>query len=389
MAKTLTSTLFICCFLLLQYAVGATNYPIPDLATPLDANTCNAPAPTNFRITSASSNFISLAWNPAWWGATHTLAVLESDGQGGWIGVDTLHNVPDSAYTVDNLIAGQTYRFYLATNCNQGNPSQLRTKIDGITLILDLTILGRTPMTPTAPTACEEIPLNVHWRGFQVSYSEEEEFIENQFEIEFGGSSANSGYGPTHFSVKRVGLFNPIVAAKNPTLDSPDCNESKLSAETKFQIIRLINGGPMNDIVGIVNLALLSDPPRLKICPDFNNTDFPWKNNYVLTGLIAGRSGDPEQCMERSWTNVETRVAFNLQNPFQDQLKIIFNPLSLHNEIVRVRMINSSGQTVLEREYAATDGSILLSTAQLSPGLYFLQIELGNHRTVHKVIKSE
>lgn len=389
MAKTYISTLFFCCFFLLQLSVGASNPAFSTKDARPDTNTCNAPAPTNFRITAASSHFIALAWTPAWLGATQTLAVLESDGQGGWIGVDTLHNVPDSAYTVDNLTAGQTYRFYLATNCSSGDPSQLKTKIDGITLILDLTVLGRTPEWPKAPTACDAIPLNQHWRGFQVSYAEEDEYIENQFEIGFGGSSYNSGFGPTHLLVKRVGLFNPIVAAEMPSGPWPVCDDPIIHAGGSFRIVRLLNGGPDHDIAGVVNWSILNDPPRLLFCPELNHPHFPWKSSYTLTGLIARNSGSPQGCGERSWDNVEKELIFVIQNPFQDYLNVHCNRLVGQNEMVRAKLINMSGQMVLDRVFTSKGGDLSLMTSHLPTGLYFLQVELGNQRRMFKVIKSE
>jgi len=389
MAKTYLSTLFFCCFFMLQHSVGASNHPFTPKTTKPETSECNAPAPTNFRITSASSNFISLAWSPAWIGATHTLAVLESDGQGGWIGVDTLHNVPDSAFTVDDLTAGQTYRFFLATNCDPDNPSQLKTSIDGITLILDLLIVGRIPMAPKAPTDCFDIPLNVHWSGFQVSYAEEDEYLENQFELGFGGSSANSGFGSFHFLVKRVGLFNPIVAAELNTTDSPDCIEPKIEAEATFKIKRFINGGPQAEIAGIVDMVLHNDPPRFSVCPRVNHPHFPWKSNYTLTGLISARSGRPLECGERSLDNVEEYRVPSVQNPFQNQLKLSFEHSVGQEERVRVRLVNTSGQMVLDQEFSAVGGALMLGTEHLPAGLYVLQIEQGNYIKAFKVVKSE
>jgi len=389
MAKIHLSTLFFCCFYMLQHSVGASTHPYTPETTKPETSDCNAPAPTNFRITSASSNFISLAWSPAWIGATHTLAVLESDGQGGWIGVDTLHHVPDSTYTVDDLTAGQTYRFFLATNCDPDNPSQLKTSIDGITLILDLLIVGRIPMAPKIATACFDIPLNAHWRGFQVSYAEEDEYLENQFELGFGGSSANSGFGSFHFLVKRVGLFNPIVAAEETSGLWPKCDNPKIDADSKFRIIRLINGGPQHETAGIVELVLHSDPPRFSVCPQFDHPIFPWKSNYALTGLIAARTGRPLECGERSLDNVEEHRTPSVQNPFQHQLTISFDHSLGLDERVRVRLVNTSGQMVLDQEFSAVEGALMLGTEHLPAGLYVLQIEQGNYIKAFKVIKSE
>lgn len=244
-------------------------------------------------------------------------------------------------------------------------------------------------MSPKSPTDCFDIPFNVTWRGFQVSYAEEDEYIENQFELGFGGSSAENGTGAFHFLVKRVGLFNPIVAAELNTFDSPNCIEPSIKAHTKFIIKRITNGGPLDDIAGVVDLVLHSDPPRFSVCPQFDHPHFPWKSNYTLTGLIAGRWGNPEECMERNRDYMEENWVPSIQNPFQHQLKISFNPSLGLDERVRVRLVSTSGQVVLDQEFSAVGGALLLGTEHLPAGLYVLQIEQGNHIKAFKVVKSE
>jgi Fibronectin type III domain. len=145
--------------------------------------TCNAPAPTNFRITERSANFIVLAWDPAWQGATHTLAILESNGQGGWIGVDTLHQVTGDSYTAGGLTPGQTYRFVIATNCEDGSPSLIKWDSTGSTLIIDLSIDGKNPLTPHQHVPCENIPLNMPWKGFRVAHVGGSPLLRNEFEF--------------------------------------------------------------------------------------------------------------------------------------------------------------------------------------------------------------
>ena len=49
----------------------------------LQADECTAPPPDSFRITSIGTNIISLAWNPVWIGAGHTVVVLEKNSAGG------------------------------------------------------------------------------------------------------------------------------------------------------------------------------------------------------------------------------------------------------------------------------------------------------------------
>ncbi|MFN0216715.1 MAG: fibronectin type III domain-containing protein, partial [Saprospiraceae bacterium] len=166
MAKNILLTLFFCGTSLVFTPVFASNEP---LLLGFNQEVCTAPAPDSFRITGIGGDFIALAWNPVWVGAIHTLEVLENDGTGGWIPLDTFPDLPGGSFTVEGLNAGTEYRFILATNCASGETSEIKTIIDGITLIVDLVINGRNPVSPV-PIDCAALPLNKNWVGFKVEY---------------------------------------------------------------------------------------------------------------------------------------------------------------------------------------------------------------------------
>ncbi|MDX1912475.1 MAG: fibronectin type III domain-containing protein, partial [Saprospiraceae bacterium] len=116
--------------------------------------TCSLPAPDSFRITSIGGDFISLAWNPISTGALHTLVVLEETNQGGWTNFGLFQNLGGSSFTVDGLTGGNKYRFILATNCSNGDPSTLTAIVDGIALIVDLVLASRVPINPQPFSSC-------------------------------------------------------------------------------------------------------------------------------------------------------------------------------------------------------------------------------------------
>ncbi|MBK6997757.1 MAG: fibronectin type III domain-containing protein [Lewinellaceae bacterium] len=115
---------------------------------PLNAEECHAPPPDSFRMTAAGAHFVSLAWQPVWIGATHTLVVLklESDGVS-WLPIDTFPTIPGDSFTVNNLLYGSKYRFAISTKCANGDPSDVQAFTGPPSgLILDLVLNGRTPI---------------------------------------------------------------------------------------------------------------------------------------------------------------------------------------------------------------------------------------------------
>lgn len=203
MAKNLLLALLLCtipCSFTCLFAINEGN---PNENKALKAEECNAPAPDSFRITSIGGSFISLAWKPAWVGASHVLSVSKREPSGEWTALYFISDVPDSSYTVNNLEGGKEYRFRIATKCPSGDPSELTSIIDGIALIVDLTLLGRIPINPT-DADCQGIDYHSHnWVGFRISGKGES----NLFEVKINEASDS----PTGY-IKRVATDNPIVA---------------------------------------------------------------------------------------------------------------------------------------------------------------------------------
>jgi len=65
---------------------------------------CDAPAPDSFRMTNAGIHFVSLAWQPVWTGAIHTIKVFKKEESSTtWTYLETFPDVPDYTFTVSNL----------------------------------------------------------------------------------------------------------------------------------------------------------------------------------------------------------------------------------------------------------------------------------------------
>ena len=342
---------------------------------------CEAPAPDSFRITSIGGNFISLAWTPAWQGATHVLTVSEKNASGGWNTLFVFPNVEGSTYTVDSLKGGKEYRFIIATKCSSGDPSELSASVDGIALIVELTLIGRTPKNPT-PVSCHGIEVNKHnWVGFRVAGEGES----NLFELQVNGvNSIPFGY------IRRVINENKIVAAdifgffpsnSNPTIDD---------VLLPFRILRLGGISPIR--IGLVTIEVIqSDPLIIDVCIDNSNPNEPWKSEYTFTALTAEQtivkpSGGNNESLGYG---VEPTIGtFKVQNPIIDNLHLFIPEEIEMSGNASIRLFNSDGQIVFENELEYLSSHISFSVEWLQEGVYILQIENNSKVETLKVIKT-
>ncbi len=360
---------------------AANNLPI-DITT----DTCYAPAPDSFRITSVSSNFIALAWEPAWVGAEQTLSVLERNPTGAWEVFLPPFTVPGEAYTVGNLTPGVEYRFIIATNCGLGEPSYLKKKIDGITLILELTIGGRNPVNPVS-VDCHNIHYLEHeWVGFKVeTITKEGIHLSSLFELQPYGDINAPGF-LTHVRIKRVDYPNPIVATneygKWPTVSQP-----VLLGPNPFRMGHKKPDGINSLTVGFIQLTNYSN--SIDLCPDINNTEGPWRQSYEYTAMTAElangiQTGNIE---ERGETQLNQSDVARVQCPFNEYLNVTLSFAEESNEISRVFLISATGKVILEKDAPKSNRTLTFQTADLEPGIYIIRIESSEKVSTLKTIK--
>jgi len=339
------------------------------------SETCDAPAPDSFRVTSAGGDFISLAWKPAWAGAEHLLSVSEQDASGGWLPWQIFPNVPDSTFTVDNLGSGKVYRFKITTKCPNGDPSSLTSSIDFGTLIVELTLAGRTPKNPSE-VACTGITYKSHnWVGFMVSG----EGGGNTFEVVVNDESIS----PIAY-VKRVNTINPIVAVDPagffPTPFFPTIDD----VPVPFGLAQLT----LPEDIGAVNIV--KNNGTIDICKaDFS--PLQWKNNYTLTILVAKETIiiPPGGGTGQGFGKPPTSNRFEIQNPFTDNL-CIFVPKDFDTKsVITLSLYNFNGLIVKKQSFESFSSQLIFSVNELPSGMYILHIETDNAVQVFKVIKSE
>jgi hypothetical protein len=275
-------------------------------------------------------------------------------------------------------------RLSAATNCPSGEPSELKAIIDGITLILDLTINGRSPRQSLI-VPCDQIPLNVNWKGFKVSYQGEGKEVTNSFEFEpFGTQETNSFIN--HVTIMRVIENNPIVAV-DFLGEWPKCNDPVLPAGMSFRIDHIINGGPDKESVGWVDFGQNPDG-TISLCPDYQHPTLPWKSNYIFTAFVSKNATNLFSCYERFENHLDINNKILVQSPFNETLNIYLPGSLIEFNYMQIKLLNMNGDVVINQHLTTNSGMVSIPIVPIPSGIYLLQIENSNELHTFKVVKS-
>lgn len=382
MANKHLFTLLFCAFPLVSAYIFASNTPVRLHEMELSLDACTAPPPDSFRITGAGPSHISLGWIPKWVGADHHLSIFRENLSGGW---DFLYSIPGGlvdSYTFSNLEFNTKYRFKIATKCSGGlgEPSELVSIVDGITLILDLVLDGRTPINPDQLTGCPTINYQDHnWVGFKIERVGGTTSTANYFE--FGVGALNIP------QIKRDLTDSKIVAGNVdydfPTLPSP--LKITIENEPKFRVFQI--KGPFSFTqIGFLDLKFDEVNHTVQICKVPTEI---WNNNYSFTLLTAETAVgfDTPQNLNRSNSfsnNLERTI---VQNPFTESLNIFFPDVNTEVSTVKVKLMTTSGHTVLEQQFVQSADGLSIDTSNFIPGIYILRIETSGTIQTMKILK--
>jgi hypothetical protein len=352
----------------------------------LKSDECTAPPPDSFRVTERSTNFISLAWEPTWQGATFQLSVSQKNAVGEWEPLLAPPIIQDTFYRVDNLESGKEYRFMLATRCSNGDPGTLQAYKDDGTLILELVLGGRIPINPQIVEDCQNIPLNYNWVGFRIDYQEGGTMVSNFFEYKKYAPVA-SAQGATW--IMRGYYDNPPIYAAEPGQEKyPIHDVPKVPSIWPFKIIRKLVNSPLKEIAGFVTVSEKNFPPSVGLCVV---QSIPWKPAYTFTPLVAESAMNPfdgENSNDRNSTNNTIDVKPIAQSPFTDNLNILFPSRSADTGPKVLRLISMNGQQVFKQRFEVSFDQASLPTSQLMPGVYVLVIESPYEVHTLQVIKA-
>jgi hypothetical protein len=349
---------------------------------------CNAAPPDSLRITSLSSNSVSLAWDPIWEDATHRLIIFKRSETQEWSPLDTIENAPGSTITLDGLDLDIEHKVSISTNCSINDPSDLQTSIDHINLIIDLTLAGLTPINPV-PVSCDNIPLNYPWIGFRITYNYLGFQLSNLFEIREALDEDNNNGAPTHFEIRRVGINNPIVAVNEDGNYPTHLNDNIPDVGTPFRVDRLLGSGSDREEIGELNLVTGSS--KIRVCPVLTNPLQPWLNGYTFTALIAQNvSGQvaPSIGEERIYQNSNYNDGPKALSPFEGILNIFLPEAYLKSSKITLQLFDLRGKQVGDRLTVIHSTQVTLPCETLQPGVYLLVIKTDEVTKTLKVIKA-
>lgn len=382
MAKNYLFTLAFCALCFGSNPLFALNTPIIPDNLVQRTELCETPPPDSFHMTSAGAHFVSLAWEPIWVGAKHTLVVFEQmDSSTSWAPLDTIHDVSGDSYTVENLKYGTKYRFAISTNCTNGEPSGLQAYTGPPSgLILDLVLNGRTPTDPTTVPPCSVIPFeNFDWVGFRVATGLNLGSIANFFEFAVGEDGVPL--------IKRVS-YGPHIVATDLDGNFPQHlpNLPKIELQSWHFLIKRVDGvEPVT--IGRLRIAYNPsvNPKTVQIC--MVNLP-PWSPGYSFTVHTAQSSTgmQPVLNFDRDAENILPMGKFLVENPVGETLNIFPEADSSLPFPAKACLINITGQRVLCQTFDnASHRSIPLSS--LPSGPYILRIESPHGIQTLKVIK--
>ncbi len=365
--KLLCALLIIGSFIVFSTAAGS--MPVSWNNTPIqELDTCDAPPPTNFHVTGRGLDFITVAWNPAWAGATHTLVVFTKSSNNNWVLLDTFFNVPGTGYTVQSVSFNDECKLVISTNCLSGERSiYVIEEIDKI--IIELDVAGRRPKNPVKLDGCVGVSLeDFEWVGFQVNSLDGNQTKSNMFELKI-----ISTLNEKNVKINRVFENIRIYAVdKNNFWPSP-----KRFTPNPFKMAYLTEQGIPEDI-GFVGLTtILYNPLHVELCKFL---DYPWDDLYEYSIYVAAEvypphppegTNDERENRKVQFANYQT---IKVQNPFGETISAFFPPNFKSNEKVKFQLFNLNGQQILNFNETNFEGQVFLPAKEVQNGTYFLRI---------------
>lgn len=334
---------------------------------------CNVPAPDSFRVVEKGTNFISLKWHPTFSGATYCLKAYEKNEAGILELLFVAPTISRTEHIAEGLESGREYKFEIFTNCNAGGTGiQSRSIFDG-TLILELTVEGRTPINPVQ-VDCYNIPYkDFEWTGFRIDQLSRDGAIisSNMFEFNFCGDPTTNPNST--ICIKRVALESPIVAT-NESGSWPLLPGDIIGTQSPFRMAFQPGMGP-NNTQSIGRVIVAASPTSVKLCSDLTNINDPWLLNYSFKAIVSNEVVQfNEKDTDRAVKKPSLKNQIFVETPFKESIEIFF-PEGGYFQTAKFRLVNSLGQVLLNQQVYDVHSSVHMSIPPLPTGIYVLEVE--------------
>ncbi len=352
-----------------------------------DTPPCNEPAPTNFHISEIFTDRIIVAWDPpaippfeynikAWETSTGNLVYDQ--------------NIPNNnvSWRILNLLPGTEYRIRNTPVCPDGTLSPYFGEDTGTALILDLVESGfaapsgETPCTFNLQNQyCEANPDPGNVVRFRIRQTV------SPFSSRFFGiyqvdgectyttvkSRPSDNFLPIKFYCDNgagPGCQGAFLVIKKGTVEIAKLGLQALTNTTKNLYCISISGGYIVERFGGAR-GIYDNVP------------------YSGCGPTGGRPSKSKDRSEEDWEEISpTQTLTANPNPFTDQLDIQL-PFNNPTENTKISLYDLQGRLVMAAQSPGDQQTINLSTANLTPGMYFLRAESGGVIETVKVVKTQ
>lgn len=374
--------LLLCLAVFSFFSAQATHHSslIPS-ATLFSENGCTLPAPDYLNVDEVGSDRVKLSWNTVNGAAQYRVRILdEVDGH-----TISTKFVPGNSTSGEFSIVGHNghpFRGEIISVCSDGsgNEADFTRTIIINPLVIELVVIGFTPyqiktpdctVNPSPGCSFTWLPINVQ-TAFLVNYNNNNISYQRQFAVQVTNSGQGGGSPRVAFTPETTGSQEISFGLNN---DSTRVNIKFVPTNTIIASIMTVYptsaGG--TSAVGYLRLAESA------------------ASSTKIYRLMKGSSGkpapDPESTSPDERNEPATPAGIKTSpNPFKDQLMV---QLPSNNSTLesRVQLFDLLGKQYLNLQVPADQQELLLPTATLAPGIYFLHVERAGKTDVVKVVK--
>ncbi|MBL7809191.1 MAG: T9SS type A sorting domain-containing protein [Saprospiraceae bacterium] len=343
----------------------------------IGGDTCDLPAPFNFHIKGLGPDWVTFGWDLINPNIQHRIRLYRASDN---VLLSTTI-VPAGNFEATIPIPTNTSIYGVANAiCQNGvNSPNNSTSPNATGVILDLIVSGfqgssNDPACSFSGTS--SCPFNnTGYSTFRIKYGES---YSEKFDIERDIDTENLRFfaRPEDGNSTDNGEFNfycmPDVA--------PDCSAPYVVINFRFK---------NQDIPA----ARITAGQNTQTIFELYGTTFSYNNVPFVIQRLTPYSNQGRQAPIQTHIGIKERGKEDLSisgivspNPFDQELSISFDKPQM--EKTTIQLFSSEGRLALQETIPANQSSHTLSTAHLSPGFYFLRVEVDGEVQTFKVIKS-